>query len=91
MDGAIDQYLRIVGYNLNILLLLMLSANVNGLKYVLRVTALLLAAQEATVWLRLLGHPEHVAFVQTWILTGLLWLLVVVLAITILATGKVKQ
>lgn len=91
IDGSVDQYLRIVAYNLGILFLLMLSMNVNGMKYVLRATAILLIVQQAAVWARLLGHSEYIPFIQTWMLTPALWLLVLVLAVTILAIGRVKQ
>lgn len=91
IDGSVDQYLRIVAYNLSILFCLMLSMNVNGMKYVLRATAILLFVQQLAVWARLLGHPEYIPFIQTWMLTSALWILVIVLAITIMAIWRVKQ
>lgn len=91
LDGSFDQYLRIVAYNLAILFLLMLSMNVNGVKYVLRAMAILLAVQQISVWMRLLGRPDMVLWVQAYPLTIALWILVVTLGLTMLAIGRVRH
>lgn len=88
MWGEIDSYVRIVGYNLLIVIVLMIAANVRVLKLLLRAFALLMVVQQAIVWARVFGNAECAAWIQTIGLTCALWLVVAAASVTLLALSK---